>query len=70
MGDSGVSINGSISYDERDLSDESDNNQSIYTNTANTFIAIPTTKSGSIHDSSPSTKHEQYQHVNSNLSIY
>ena len=43
MGDSGVSLNGSISYDEMDLSDESDNDQSIYTNAANTFIVTPST---------------------------
>ena len=69
MGDSGVSLNGSISYDEMDLSDESDSNQSIYTNTANTFIESPSTYSGPIHDINSSAKTEQNQSVMSNLHL-
>ena len=69
MGDSGVSLNSSISYDERDLSDESDSNRSIYNNTTNTFIVSTSTYSKPIHDTSPSTKPEQYKPVMSKSSI-
>ena len=67
MGDSGISLNSSISYDEMDLSDDSDSNQSIYT--TNTIIASPSTYSGPMHDTSPSTKTENYQSVMSNSSL-
>ena len=52
-----------------DLGDESDNNQSIYTNAANTFMVTPSTYSGPIHDISSSAKTEQNQSVMSNLSL-
>jgi hypothetical protein len=69
MSGSGVSINGSISYDERDLSDESENHQGINTNTANTFIENHFTYSGPIYNTNPITKPGQTQPMMSNLSI-
>ena len=69
MADSGVSLNSSISYDERDLSDASDSNRNIYNNTTNTFIESTSPYSEPIHDTRPRTKPEQYKPVMSNSSI-